>query len=185
VTLYSIPHTYILLTLGVYILSEKKENVQIKKLVISPVMIAIVLGILGAAIGGEKLSVFVEYAGYLANLCTPLSMLILGFHLSTISWKEMFTTANVYTVSLMKLIATPVVVIIMLLGLNLIWNGKIDIVYVMGMLIAAAVPTAASTPAMAQQYGKDARCAAMITIGCTILSILSIPLLCAAAAWLF
>jgi len=180
VTLYvsvvNILSTYCLLTLGTYVLSEDKGEIQPKKLLFHPILAAIVLG-LALSLLPDGMVRFVEnYAVLLAQLATPVSMLVLGYRLSRLPFGDLLRNREMYQVIGMKLIAMPFVSIGMLLVLKLC-HFPLDNSLIMAMLIATSVSTAGSAPALAQRYSLDAEHAAACTIGTTICSVFTIPMM--------
>jgi predicted permease len=55
--------------------------------------------------------------------------------------------------------------------------GPMDHSFMMAMLLATGVSTAGSAPALAQRYGLDAEHTAALTIGTTVISVLTVPVM--------
>jgi len=180
VSLFNITSTYLLLSLGIYTLSESTADIKPKKLLTNSVLIAVIFGLGGAVlsskVGYDKISVVGDYANTLAQLATPLSMLVLGYNLSRLSIKQMVTDLGVYSVAILRLIASPFIMIGLLLILRLFI--PVDNTFAMALLLCTAVSTAGSSPAIAGRYGKDSEHAAVVTIGNTLLSVATIPVIC-------
>ena len=124
VTLYvsvvNVLSTYVLLTLGTYVLSENKGDIQPKKLLFHPVLAAIVLGLIGSLLPDAVAGFAENYAVLLAQLATPLSMLVLGYRLSRLSIGNLLRNREMYMVIAMKLVVMPLISIGLLLILKLV-----------------------------------------------------------------
>ena len=149
---------------------------QPKKAVLNPVVIAFVTGILLNILHvGELIPEVVSYSNYFSGLVTPLSMTVLGMKLGGIRLKELFTSAKVYYVSLWKLIIIPVLAMAVFFLVDWIFHcGNVGFY---AMFIAFATPAATLSSAFADQLNGDIEGAAAYTLGSTVLSIATIPLL--------
>ena len=182
VSLFNVVATFLLLTFGVYILSGDRKHVSLRRACISPIGIAIVLGVILSLVGvGQRVPHMVTYATYLANLTTPLSMLVLGVELSRLRATAMIKNPGLYLCALIKLVLMPLAMLLLvcvlsLCGLVLSESAR------MGLFLATAVSTAASAPAMAQKYGADGEHAAALTLGTTLLCVVTLPALYAAVS---
>ncbi|MDP3488106.1 MAG: AEC family transporter, partial [Bacillota bacterium] len=107
----------------------------------------------------------------IGSLTTPLSMIIVGALLSSINAREIFSNWRVYAISTARLIIIPVLV---WLSLRLLTDN----VLLVGVpTIIAAMPAAANTAILAQEYGASPRLASQVVFISTLLSVLTIPLL--------
>lgn len=179
VSIYNVVSTFLMLTVGTYLLSGDKKNINIKKTLISPIFFAVILGIIGAAIHlSSRFSGVVLYAETLANLATPLSLLVLGFELSKMTpfWK-IWTNKGAYVVSVIKLIVVPLIVGLCCFLLKDVAHMEIGDSLLFAMMTATAVSTAASAPAMAQKYDKDAEYVAELTLSNTLFCLITLPIM--------
>lgn len=107
--------------------------------------------------------------GYLADLNTPLAMLVIG---AQMSWADLKTTLRQYTLyasSAIKLLAIPAVTALALLPI-----GLDPILYGVCVLLAAT-PTAGATSIFAQKFERDTAAAAQLVTLSTLLSAFSLP----------
>ena len=163
-------------TLGVYLISGDKNAVNLKKAFLTPVVIAFALGIVLNLLGVPKLLPEVStYANHLKGIVTPLSMLILGVKMAGVDFKKLFSSKKTYFVCAVKLIAVPV------LGVALVWLLTLINVFnadmVLGFFVAFAMPTAGLASAFADQHNGDTENAVAFTLGTTLLSVATIPIL--------
>ena len=176
VSLFNISSTFLLLTFGVRVLSEGSERVAVKRVLLRPITVAVVVGFLLLALRAN-IPYLSDYCSLLAQLTTPLSMIVLGYELSKMPWRRLVCTPCAYLSSALKLVAAPLVTLIVLFSVRLIWKDAVSSDVVIALFLATAVPTAASAPAMAKQYGLDGEHAAILTLGNSLLSIVTLPLL--------
>ena len=182
ISLFNVVSTFLLLTVGVYLLSGDRAHIKIKNALLSPVAIAIVLGVVLSLTSSvwepfhTVMPKIEEYATYLSALTTPLSMLVLGVELSSVRFGLMFRNTGLYVGALIRLILVPFT-IMLALALLRACGVCVGTEFCQGLFFATAVSTAASSPAMAQKYGADSEHAAVLTLGTTLLCVVTLPLL--------
>ena len=177
ISVFNVVSTFLLLTLGVYVLSGDKRAISLKKTLISPIFFAIVLGVLASLL---KVNSYREgvgtYAVTLAQLTTPLAMISLGYELSKLNLLKMWMNAGVYAASFVKLILSPLVAIGLVAVVKYVFGVETDICIESAMLVATAVSTAASAPSMAKKFDADAEYTATLTLANTLLCVVTLPL---------
>ena len=166
----------LMFTLGVYLISGDKNTISLKKAFLNPVLIAFIVGI-GLNLLDIKAYVpeVATFSTHFSNIVTPISMTILGIKMAGVKFGVLFTGWRMYFVSAMKLVAFPAlgVVILFLLRLGL----EIDANMIIGFFIALAMPTAGLASTFSDQHDGDTQNAVVFTLGTTILSVLTIPVL--------
>ena len=166
----------LMFTLGVYLISGDKNTISLKKAFLNPVLIAFIAGI-GLNLLDIKAYVpeVATFSTHFSNIVTPISMTILGIKMAGVKFGALFTGWRMYFVSAMKLVAFPAlgVVILFLLRLGL----EIDANMIIGFFIALAMPTAGLASTFSDQHDGDTQNAVVFTLGTTILSVLTIPVL--------
>ncbi len=111
----------------------------------------------------------VTYTGYLNNLCTPISVLIVGALIATRTVKQIFCDMRMYYISLIRLIIMPIVICLIakLIGLP-------DYM-ILFATAAAALPSATNITMFAELYDIAPGYAAQ-TVGVTSLfTIVTLP----------
>lgn len=120
-------------------------------------------------------SFVIQYTGYLNNLCTPISVLIVGALIATRTPKQIFADPKIYLVSAVKLVVMPLLVCVIgaLLGLP---------EYIILFSVAtAAMPSATNVTMFAELYDISPGYASQ-TVGVTSLfTIVTLPLMMLAA----
>ena len=163
-------------TLGVYLISGDKRLISIKKALLNPVLIAFVVGIgLNLLEVTKYIPEVGSFSDHFSNIVTPLSMTILGMKLAGIKFTSLFTRANTYYVSAIKLVAVPAVAVGITLLLRLLI--PVDNEIILGVFIALAMPTAGLASAFSDRYDGDTENAVIFTLSSTLFSVATIPVL--------
>lgn len=159
-------------TFASYLISGDKKFISVKKALINPAMLGLVIG-LPLFICGVKLpNEIYTCVELLGRMTTPLCMLILGMRLATITLKEMFCSPFQYLIVLIKQIAMP------LLGMLLVWFiPGVNFYIRQALFILAATPVASITLNFAEMLGRGQKTAANLVLLGTLLSILTLPLM--------
>ena len=166
-------------TLGAYLVSGDKSKMNLKKAFLNPVLIAFLVGIvLNLVRIKDYIPEISTYSTHFSNLVTPISMTILGMKMGAIKITSLFSSLRLYYVSFLKLIAYPAVIVAVLLGAKALLKGSVvDSAMVLGFFIALAMPTAGLASTFADSFGGDTENAVAFTLGTTLLSIVTIPVL--------
>ncbi len=161
---------------GVYLITGDKKNMNLKKAALNPVLVAFVIGLVLNLLNVQTyLPEISSYAGYLGNIVTPLSMIILGMKLGEVSFQKLCLSWKNYYVAFIKLIAIPVIVTACVWALNLAFSLGADAV--IGIFVAFAVPTAAAGISFADHHKGDTENAVAFTLCNTILSVFTLSIL--------
>ena len=166
-------------TLGIYLVSGDKQAMNVKKAVLNPVLIAFIVGILFNLLNvKEYVPEITTYSTHFSGIVTPISMTILGMKMGDVKLLGLFNNWKTYYISLLKLIVFPVAIVGILLGIKAIFaNGVVDSHLIMGAFMAFAVPTAGLASTFSDQFDGDTEGSVAFTLGTTILSIITIPIL--------
>ena len=102
-------------------------------------------------------------------------MIILGMKLGSVSILSLFKSWKTYYVAVIKLVLVPVLVTALAVGLYYAFSIAVEVVF--GAFIAFALPTATLGIVFADNYNGDTQNGVAYTLGNTVLSIATIPLL--------
>lgn len=186
ISVYNVVSTVLLLTVGVFLLSGDKGAVSIKKTLVSPVFIALLLGLLASFSGAcDKVPLILTYTQTLAAVTTPLAMISLGISLSGVRLFGVFRVAGGIRSALIKLGAAPILTLLVFLLIKYVFGHTPGTDIMFAMMIASGVSTAATAPAMAEKYSCGAEDAALITLFLTILCVITLPLVYALFIFVF
>lgn len=172
-------------TFGVYILTGEKKNISVKKVLLNPVIIAVILSLalffamqkplieLAAAgtVGYKILTKLMNALQFLSNMVTPLSMFVIGIRLANIDFKQLLTDKWAYIATGVKLVAMSFITMFLVAFLPIASTIKYTIFFLLSM------PSATSGAMMAVQFDKDSDFASIGVVLSTICSIATLPLL--------
>lgn len=168
-----------MLTLGDHIVSGGKSKLKIGVILTNPVLLGFLIGMV---INLTKVHLIVpeitSFTTHFGNLVTPISMTILGMKMAGVDLAKVFTNWKTYYSASIKLILTPTLIIAILFGLKYAFGLHIiDKWVILGTFIAFSVPTAGLASALADKHDGDIENSVVYTLGSTVLSIITIPLL--------
>ena len=173
----NIINNVLIYTLGIYLISGDKKTISVKNVLLNPVLIGFIIGIV---INITNVTDYVPeiqtFSDHFKNLVTPISMLILGMKMGNIKFSTLFSSKKLYWVSAVKLVIFPVIAVALTYLLTLV----VDIDnsnMITAIFIAFSMPTAGLGTAFADRYGGDTENSAIFTLGTTILSVATIPVL--------
>lgn len=167
-----------MLTLGDYAISGGKAKLNVVKVLTNPVLLGFAIGVVINLSGVcNVVPEVLSFTTHFSNLVTPISMTILGMKMGSVDLKKVFTCGKMYYAASIKLIATPVVIIAVLLILQSIGLDIINKYVILGTFIAFAMPTAGLASPLADKNKGDIEGSVVYTLGSTILSVATIPLL--------
>lgn len=156
---------------GVIIMSGKKDLKSVLKVFRSPTMIAIYLGLIMFFTKFKLPSLITDFAGYIADLNTPLAMLVAGATVYRSNILESLKDLRVWVVCAVRLILSPILVIILCLLL------PFDKTVETTIILVSAAPSATMVTLFAITYNKNSKFASRIFALTTILSCLTMPVL--------
>ena len=140
----------------------------------SPCIIASVIALV-VALGHIRLpAILGECAGFVGNLTTPLSLLVVGSLLAGLTVGKVFASPRLWALTAVRLLVLPA-----LLWLLLGWMN-VEPPMVAGIaVVLMAMPTAVNGSMLSMEYGGDTECMAQITFLTTLVSIITIPVVSA------
>ena len=168
----------LMFTLGVYLISGDKNTINVKKAVFNPVLIAFIIGII-LNVSGVSAAVpeMQTYATHFSNIVTPLSMVILGMKLAGVEFGRLFSSWRMYYVSTMRLVIFPALAVAVSYALHLVPGLALSADAVIAFFVGFAMPTAGLASAFSDQYEGDTDNAVIFTLGTTVVSVATIPVL--------
>ena len=173
--LFAVPSSIAIASVGYYLLLGK--GVSLKKTLLSPTVIAIVLGC-AVGLSGLKLPKAVtDILKTASNCMSPVSMLLTGVVLGKFTVGSLFKSPFAYLVSAVRLLAVP-----------LIFGGVLLLFRVRGLLLAipvilTAMPVGMNTVMFPESAGVDSSENARICFASYLMGLLTIPLAFAFASW--
>ena len=173
-TMFYIPNMAFMWTCGLNLLlgnnEDKRTGKLLKSMFLNPGMVAIYVGVI-LYFAQLDLPLFAtKLLELLTNATTVISMIIVGSKVATIGLKESFLSRDAYFATFLRIIISPVIMIVMLKFVEL---GKmIEEIFV----IYASLPVAALSTIMSQKYGGDSQLSSKLVVITHLLSLVTIPL---------
>lgn len=202
-TIYNFAFNLFLWSLGVYICTHdkdpngdgvqtEKERREIRRNIyrslgrafLHPVTTAALLGLLFFFLPIERAlpSLLTDALGMLKVTVAPLSMVVIGLRLASTDFKGLFRDRHLYLFLLLRHLLLPLIVLGVLRGANLMFDGITEDVMQV-VLILASAPAASSATMFAERYECDAAYAGKLVTVSTALSIFTMPLLLLLLGW--
>ncbi len=115
----------------------------------------------------------------LADLNTPLAMIVIGYYLAGAKLSPLFKTPIAYAAVAFRLVVFPLLLTAALWALGRVWT--LDRTMMLALVVGAAAPVAALTSMLSAKYHSDVDMSVGLVSGTTLLSILTMPLVIALA----
>lgn len=168
-SIYIAVFNVLLWTVGVVIFTGQQRQTNIKRVLLNPNIIAVVLGLttflLSIKISGPL------YSGLelIGGMTTPLSMLVIGSILAGVRIREMFSGFALYYGTFVRLLVIP--------GLTLLITDLYNLAPILQgvCVLSAAAPTASITAIFAEKHHGDSLFASRIIFFSTVLSLFTLP----------
>lgn len=157
-------------THGICTLKGGKTGISLKAL-FNPGIIGITVSLLIIFLKLNLPNFAVNALSMLADLNTPLAMLITGAYLAYGHPLKAFGDGRLYLVSFLKLLVMPAV----LIGVAVLL--KADITLIRALAISAGTPTASIVVLFSAEYGKNSSLAGGVIAVTTLLSVLTLPII--------
>ncbi len=154
-------------TVGVYLYAGK-SGVSLKKALLNPTLIAVMLGILFFAFSIRLHDVPLSAMNMLGDTTTPLAMVIIGGRLNDLKTSDLKDGMLLFS-CLMRLVIFPLAIWGILVVLH-VPQGVREAVFV-----CSAMPGATATAMQAEYYNGDGRLGSRSVAVSTALSVLTIP----------
>lgn len=163
-------------TLGAYILTGDKKHISLKKALLNPqaLTLLVALPLFFAGVTTDVLPDTVnKIISYLADMTAPLCMIILGMRFAAAPLKDLFTDWKVYVATIIKNLVFPLIVFLVLLP----FKNSMDVMLRTSLVVLSAMPSASINLNLAELFQADQKTAANTILLSTMLSIVTIPLI--------
>ncbi|NLW60566.1 MAG: AEC family transporter [Firmicutes bacterium] len=156
-------------TIGVRIFTVRQGEASLKKVLTTPSIIAIILGLITFLLPVKLPRPVLAALEAVAAMNTPLSMLLVGATLTEVKAGELFSGWALYYGSFVRLILMP---FFALLTTSLLNSPPL----IQGVcVLITATPAAALTNAFATRYNGDTHLSSRLILLSTLLSVISLP----------
>ena len=162
-------------TYGIFEISGHKAKINLKKLVLNPGSVSVLIGI-PLFLLQLDIPYFISYPMELVgNINSPLAMIVFGTFLANSNFKQIIMKKELYLVSFLRLIFIPVC----MLGIFRLCGVSGDLLA--AMIISSSAPTATNTAMYAAKYDNDSELGSAIAAQSSVLSIITMPVIVALA----
>lgn len=169
-TAYITAFNVLIWTHGVIMMVGKQDVKTMVKTLISPTIMAIIMGLLFFILQIHIPDILYQSFNYIGSMNTPLAMIIAGVTIAQTDLRKVFGKVKIYYVAFIKLLLLPI-------ALLLIYNMfPIDTIVLSTTIMAVACPTGAAVTLFALRYDKDALYSSEIFAITTLFSMVTIPL---------
>ena len=118
---------------------------------------------------------------HMANLNTPLAMIVIGYALAGAEFGRVVRTGVVYVATLVRLVVCPLLMVAVLYP----FRHVLDRNMMLALTVAASAPVAAMVSMFAAKYRRDVDVSVAVVSGTTLLSIFTMPVVIAFAMEVF
>ena len=158
-------------------LMEAKAGVNWKKILCNINLIAIIIGII-LFFARIRLPVVIgNTMSQISATLGPVCMIMLGMTMTEANWKEIFSHSRIYLITALKMIVTPLFVLLLLKYSPLASMVKDGQTILLISLMAVITPSATTVVQLAQLYDEEPVYASTINVMTTIVSIVTMPLM--------
>jgi len=171
ITAYLTIFNLLIWTHGVIMMIGKQDRKTMIKTLISPTIIAVLLGFVFFIAQIRIPNNLFQSFDYVASMNTPFAMIVAGVTIGQTNIRKIFSKVRIYLVAFIKLLLIPAIL------LFIYSRFSIEKSVLTTAILAAACPTAATGTLFAIRYEKNALYASEIFAITTILSLVTIPII--------
>lgn len=169
ITAYMVVFNLFTWTHGIILMEKKCSLKNMKEGILSPMFLSTVAAVALFFLRIHVPSVLLDSMNYVADMNTPLAMMVAGFSVAQSDLGKMLRNHRIYFISFIKLILIPVLMIAVLKVMPLPSEVATTI------LIGAACPAATTGTMMAIRYRQNYTYSSELFAMTTVLSIITIP----------
>ncbi len=162
-------------TYGKWRISGSTDSIKPASVLMSPMLIGFAIGVILFLFQVPVPEVIGDLMGSIAQLNSPLAMIVLGAYLAKSSPGALFGTARTWMTALVRLVAVPAATIAVLATIPAAGSVKLAI------FIAAAAPTGSNVAVFCQQLDRDTQAASNAVCLSTLLSVATLPVMAGVA----
>ena len=180
--LYVVMFNFLCWTYGLKVMCGHLKDMNRRILFINPGTVGIAIG-LPLFLTSTTLPVILhDPLKYIADLNTPLAMIVIGFYLADARFSAYFRCVPALVASALRLVVIPALV---LSGLVAARGMHLDPTMAIALTASASAPVAAMDTMFASKYGRDVDVSVGLVAVTTILSVATMPLLVGISMWFF
>lgn len=175
-TAYIVVQTILIWTHGQSVICQGNES-SIKKILLNPNVIAIIIGIVLFATGIRLPTPLASCISGFGDMVGTIGMLVIGMVIGDVDLLWVFRQKRPYLICLLRLIVFPVITILIFCFSGMAkLHGDAEYILLV-VLLATSAPAAVMITQLAQIYDKDAKYASVINVMSVIFCIVTMPLM--------
>lgn len=152
--------------------NKKKLGIPWKRMLNSGV-IASVAAILIFLLQIPLPDIVVDFCDYMGNATIPLSMMLIGISIAKVNLRVIFTNVKIYLFTAVRMVAFPIAMIFLIKQLV-----SVDTMVFGVFALQMAMPVGSIVTLIAKENGADEACCTNGIVLSTLLSIITIPIVC-------
>ena len=156
---------------------SREPSYDWKKIVLNINMISIFIGIVLFFTRIRLPEIIGNTLSAVGSMIGPASMFVTGMLFAGMNLKQIFANKRVYFISFLRLIAVPLLSLILLKFSHLASLSADGNQIMLIVFLAVITPSASTVTQMCQVYGNDSRYASAINVVTTLFSIITMPLM--------
>ena len=156
---------------------SRESSYDWKKIVLNINMISIFIGVVLFFARIHLPEIINNTLGSVGSMIGPASMIVTGMLFAGMNLKQIFADKRVYFVSFLRLIAVPLLALVMIKISHLAMFSADGNKIMLIVFLAIITPSASTITQMCQVYGNDSRYASAINVMTTLFSIITMPLM--------
>ncbi|MBP1737228.1 MAG: transporter [Oscillospiraceae bacterium] len=145
-------------------------SLSLKKAILNPGVIGTAIGLFFFFTGLKLPSMVGDSVSFMADLNTPLAMVVIGGQMAAADLAATFKRAKLYAAAAVRLLLAPAIMTLVLYPFHL------DPLIYSICVVLAATPAAGGTAIFAQQFNRDVSTAAQLITLTTLLSVITLPI---------
>jgi len=160
-----------LFSYGIWLFERKISWRLIRSVLLNPNILAVLLGMMLFLLSIQLPSLITDAVGYVGSATTPLSLICIGYMLSTTTLLKVFKKWRLMLTALIQLILGPLAT----WGILTLLNFPPEVIQVCTLI--QALPTATSLGLFAVKYGGNASESSELVTISTLFSVITMPLM--------
>ena len=170
-SIFNMFFTIFVWTYGVILFNGKMERKDFKKVLLNPAIIAVFIGLIIMIFKVNIPEVINSTLDLVGGMTSPLSMIIVGVILGNAKVINYLKDCTIYYSCILKLIVVPYILLFISNGIN--DNSIVS----KTLIILSAMPAAAMTSILAENFDKEKEYSAVIVFITTLFSLITFPIL--------
>ncbi len=165
-------------SLGICMMTGDKSKITVKKILFSPGIIGVVIGMILFVASVKLPNVITTTLTHISNLNTPLPMIVVGYYLAETNLLQALKDKGNYLCMGVRLILFP------LLALGIMYLCGVRDAMLVSMVVAISAPVGAMTTMFSEKFGADTILSVQLVSLSTLFSMITMPVIVALAQML-